>query len=28
MQENHWYDPTFEDFINKQVIANVETEIK
>ena len=22
MQENHWYDPTFEDFINKKVIAN------
>jgi hypothetical protein len=28
MQENHWYDPTFEDFINKQVIANVEREIR
>jgi len=28
MQENHWYDPTFEDFINKQVIANVESEIR
>lgn len=24
MQENHWYDPTFEDFINKKVIAYVE----
>jgi hypothetical protein len=24
MQENHWYDATFEDFINKQVIAYVE----
>jgi hypothetical protein len=23
MQENHWYDPTFEDFINKEVIANL-----
>ena len=23
-QENHWYDATFEDFINKQVIAYVE----
>ena len=23
MQENHWYDPTFEDFINTQVVANV-----
>ena len=23
MQENHWYDPTFEDFINTQVIPNV-----
>jgi hypothetical protein len=22
MQQNHWYDPTFEDFINKKVIAN------
>ena len=28
MQENHWYDPTFEDFINKQVIAYVEREIR
>src|SRR5207247_9956468 len=28
MQENHWYDPTFEDFINKQVIANVDGEIR
>ena len=28
MQENHWYDLTFEDFINKQVIANVEGEIR
>ena len=28
MQENHWYDATFEDFINKQVIANVEREIR
>jgi hypothetical protein len=28
MQENHWYDPTFEDFINKQVIAKVESEIR
>jgi len=27
-QENHWYDATFEDFINKQVIANVEREIR
>ena len=25
-QENHWYDATFEDFINKQVIAYVERE--
>jgi hypothetical protein len=24
MEENHWYDPTFEDFINKKVIAYVE----
>jgi hypothetical protein len=24
MQENHWYDATFENFINKQVIAYVE----
>ncbi len=28
MQENHWYDLTFEDFINKQVIANVDGEIR
>ena len=28
MQENHWYDATFEEFINKQVIANVESKIK
>ena len=28
MQENHWYDPTFEDIINKQVIAYVEREIR
>ena len=28
MQENHWYDLTFEDFINKQVIAKVESEIR
>jgi hypothetical protein len=28
MQENHWYDATFEDFINKQVIAYVEREIR
>ena len=28
MQENQWYDPTFEDFINKQVIAYVEREIR
>jgi hypothetical protein len=28
MQENHWYDQTFEDFINKQVIAYVEREIR
>ena len=27
-QENHWYDATFEDFINKQVIAYVEREIR
>jgi hypothetical protein len=25
-QQNQWYDPTFEDFINKQVIAYVERE--
>jgi hypothetical protein len=25
MQENHLYDPTIEDFINKQVIATVES---
>ena len=28
MQENQWYDQTFEDFINKQVIAYVEREIR
>ena len=28
MQENHWYDQTFEDFINKQVIAYVEREVR
>jgi hypothetical protein len=28
MQENHWYDATFENFINKQVIAYVEREIR
>jgi hypothetical protein len=28
MQENHWYDATFEDFINKQVIGYVEREIR
>ncbi len=27
-QQNQWYDPTFEDFINKQVIAYVEREIR
>jgi hypothetical protein len=26
IQESQWYDPFFEDFINKQVIANVEGE--
>ena len=25
-QQNRWYDPTFEDFIDKQVIAYVERE--
>ena len=28
IQESQWYDPFFEDFINKQVIANVESEIR
>jgi hypothetical protein len=28
IQQSQWYDPTFEDFINKQVIAYVETEIR
>jgi hypothetical protein len=28
MQENHWYDPTFEDFINKEIIAEVSGEIR
>ena len=27
-QQNQWYDPTLEDFINKQVIAYVEREIR
>jgi hypothetical protein len=27
-QETQWYDPAFEDFINKQVIAYVEREIR
>jgi hypothetical protein len=26
IQQSQWYDPTFEDFINKQVIAYVERE--
>jgi len=26
IQESQWYDPFFEDFINKKVIANVEGE--
>jgi hypothetical protein len=28
IQQNQWYDPTFDDFINKQVIAHVEREIR
>ena len=28
IQQNQWYDPTFDDFINKQVIAYVEREIR
>jgi len=28
IQQNQWYDPTFEDFINKQVIAYIEREIR
>ncbi|MFY9795207.1 MAG: hypothetical protein WAJ93_05910 [Candidatus Nitrosopolaris sp.] len=28
IQESQWYDPVFEDFINKQIIAYVETEIR
>jgi len=27
-QQNQWYDPTFEDFINKQVITYVEREFR
>jgi hypothetical protein len=27
-QQSQWYDPAFDDFINKQVIAFVEREIK
>ena len=28
IQQNQWYGPTFDDFINKQVIAYVEREIR
>ena len=28
IQESKWYDPVFEDFINKEVVAYVETEIR
>jgi hypothetical protein len=28
IQESKWYDPVFEDFINKQIIAYVEREIR
>ncbi|MGC1933339.1 MAG: hypothetical protein WA667_30565 [Candidatus Nitrosopolaris sp.] len=28
IQESEWYDPVFEDFINKQIIAYVEREIR
>ena len=28
IQQNQWYDPTFDDFVNKQVIAYVEREIR
>jgi hypothetical protein len=28
IQQNQWYDPTFEDFINKQVIAYIEREVR
>ncbi|HMH11433.1 MAG TPA: hypothetical protein VK553_12020 [Candidatus Nitrosopolaris rasttigaisensis] len=28
IQQNQWYDPTFDEFINKQVIAYVEREIR
>ena len=28
IQESKWYDPAFEDFINKEVVAYVETEIR
>ena len=28
IQQNQWYDTTFDDFINKQVIAYVEREIR
>jgi hypothetical protein len=28
IQQNQWYYPTFDDFINKQVIAYVEREIR
>jgi hypothetical protein len=27
-QQSQWYDPSFDDFINKQVIAYVEREIR
>jgi hypothetical protein len=28
IQESKWYDPAFEDFINKEVVAYVEREIR
>ncbi|MGB8933491.1 MAG: hypothetical protein WCC17_00115 [Candidatus Nitrosopolaris sp.] len=28
IQESKWYDPVFEDFINKQIVAYVEREIR
>jgi hypothetical protein len=28
IQESKWYDPVFEDFINKEIVAYVEREIR
>jgi hypothetical protein len=28
IQESKWYDPVFEDFINKEIVGYVEREIR